>query len=346
MILSDDTPIDSDFEQWKKDHPYTYEILFSLLLRWADICKGIHGYDKVAHMWQHHTNLTKRWSPVSLHVATHVTKYRISSIYLNSIARKFALAVELDFINGLGEIMRSDYISDLIEEDIICDIEDEVTKYLTNKSAIEAKETDCEEDKPIYKKPGVIYQHASTANHGSTETQNAIERILKDSFYGINAISPLNGKAYFAAGESYWDLIYQDLLNKEKENIKMKKIIINHYAVIVMFGKKDAAGKPVKTVVKILDPDTKEERGPWNTKLAVVSAIAKSFEHARDGKHSTCYKLYEMLNTIKKPTNDTIDFVANEMYQDGKRLKCCKWYQEAIKVKRPEPGKQVEIVIG
>jgi hypothetical protein len=246
------------------------------------------------------------------------------------MARTFAIEVELDFIDAYGEVRRSHYISEIVKEDIVCDIEDEAMKYLTGKS---------DEDKPTYKKPGVTYQHVSTAKPGSTETQKVIERLLKNSFYGTQAISPVNGKAYINTDDPCWDLINPDLLNKEKETKEMKKLIINHNAVIVLIGEE------MKTVVKILDPDTKEERGPWNTKLAVVSAIAKSFEHTRDGKHSTCYKLYEMLNTIKKPTNATIDFVADEMYQKGKRLKNYKWYQEAIKVKRPAPGKSVVIVM-
>ena len=350
MIMND--AIDPAFKQWKEDHPSTYEILFSLLLRWADICKDIHGYDEIAHMWRHHTNSTKRWSRAHPHVARHVTQYRIEKIYLNSMARTFAIEVELDFINGMGEVVRSHYISEIVKEDIACDIEDEVMKYLTGKS---------EEDKPTYKKPGVTYQHVSTAKPGSTETQKVIERMLKNSFYGTQAISLFDGKAHFDA-DTPWTTINPDLNYKfmeyaendvkccmeyykylnEKETKEMKKLIINHNAVIVLCGT-DEYGKAIKTVVKILDPDTKEEREPWNTKLAVVSAIAKSFEHTRDGKHSTCYKLYEMLNTIKKPTNATIDFVADEMFQNGKRLKNFKWYQEAIKVKRPAPGKSVVI---
>jgi type IV secretory pathway VirB4 component len=205
----------------------------------------------------------------------------------------------------------------------------------------------CRTGKPTYKKPGITYQHVSTAKPGSTETQKVIERLLKNSFYGTQATTPwtttnpdLNRKVmeYTENDAKAVSAMYEEL-NKEKETKEMKKLIINHNAVIVLIGEE------MKTVVKILDPDTKEERGPWNTKLAVVSAIAKSFEHTRDGKHSTCYKLYEMLNTIKKPTNATIDFVADEMYQKGKRLKNYKWYQEAIKVKRPAPGKSVVIVM-
>lgn len=214
-----------------------------------------------------------------------------------------------------------------------------------------AKETDCE-DKPTYKKPGITYQHVSTANNGSTETQKTIERMLMtlvciDTDTPWATINPdLNRKVMeYAERDAEAVTTYYEALNKEKETKEMKKLIINHNAVIVLFGIKDSAGKAVKTVVNILDHDTKKEKGQWNTKLAVVSAIAKSFEHTRDGKHSTCYKLYEMLNTIKKPTNATIDFVADEMYQGGKRLKCCKWYQEAIKVKRPAPGKSVVIVM-
>lgn len=340
MIRNDDA-----FKQWKEAYPCTYEILFSLLLRWGDICKDLHGYDKIAHMWQHHTNSTRRWSQASLHVATHVTRYRILKIYLNSAAQTFVIEVELEYINGLGEVKSSHYISEIIKEDIVCDIEDEVMKYMTGKS------NDCE-DKPTYKKPGITYQHVSTANNGSTETQKTIERMLMtlvciDTDTPWATINPdLNRKVMeYTESDAEAVTTYYEALNKEKETIKMKKIIINHNAVIVLTGAKDSYGKEKKTVVNILDKKTKKERGQWNTKLAVVSAIAKSFEHHRDGKLSTCYKLYEMLNTIKKPTNATIDFVADEMYQGGKRLKCCKWYQEAIKVKRPAPGKSVVIVM-
>lgn len=478
--------VDSDFEQWKEDNPLAYEVIFTLISYYGKK----HGRSASSEMYFIKCNFKDRiignvisTDCAGLHCPK-VNHFTINDFIV--LSKKVCIKLNgLTYTNVLGRTIKIDYTHPAsvidVEYDIIQKISNDVDAAYDEKRRM-AKETDCE-DKPTYKKPGVTYQHVSTASNGSTETQKEIERIIKNSSYGMQAnekylASTIEGairkklidendisvgdfegvkdafsfeyygtnfKAYIksiayvtAEGQpgATWKLIklndlivstddnqgteldiridsvacygshfdlrrggltdaitgvhvsrvkreWFDYLNRkhmkrlgkaavhhlepitpvtynpadvelcmdfynylnEKETIKMKKIIINHNAVIVLMGRKDSAGQPIKTVVKILDPDTKMERGQWNTKLAVVSALAKGFEHTRDGKHSTCYKLYEMLNTISKPTNATIDFVADEMYQGGKRLKCCKWYQEAIKVKRPEPGKQVEIVI-
>ena len=103
------------------------------------------------------------------------------------------------------------------------------------------------------------------------------------------------------------------------------KIIINHNAVIAIDGK-------YKSVVEL----KKGEK--WNTKLGVVMALAKF----------TRKDLYDILCTIKNPGKETVDCVSDMLRMssgDKRRIKTFKWYQDAIKVKRPEPGKQVTIDI-
>lgn len=341
----------SSFERWKRDYPVTYEILFNLFYRWSQACTNRNGYDKIEHLWEYHKSSMGRWKTTDPAVAKNVRSYRIQDMYFSHPGRKLSFKAEFEYTNHMGEPSKTDITTELIEADTLYAIESEALDYFGTK-VIGKPIADKEEDKPAYKKPGVTYQHVSTAKPGSTETQKVIERMLKTSVH-IDTDTPwttinpdLNRKVMeYAESDAEAVATYYEELNKEKETKEMKKLIINHNAVIVLTGAKDSYGKEKKTVVNILDKKTKKERGQWNTKLAVVSAIAKSFEHHRDGKLSTCYKLYEMLNTIKKPTNATIDFVADEMYQNNKRLKCYKWYQEAIKVKRPAPGKSVVIVM-
>ena len=217
-------------------------------------------------MWAHHTSSARRWSQASLHVSKHVTRYRIVNIYLNSTAQTFAIEVELEFINGLGEVKNSHYISEIIKEDIVCDIEDEVMKYMTGKS------DDCE-DKPTYKKPGVIYQHVSTAKPGSTETQKAIERILKNSFYGMNAISPLDGKPYIG-NEKY-------LASTIEGAIRKKLIDENDISVGDFKGAKDAFsfeyyGAKFKAYIKSIAYVTAEGQSGATWKLIKLNDLIVS----------------------------------------------------------------------
>ncbi|MBE6069748.1 MAG: hypothetical protein E7211_18960 [Clostridium lundense] len=151
----------------------------------------------------------------------------------------------------------------------------------------------------------------------------------------LHYLPPKTPVAYNSKDVEFCTNFYNYLNEKETKEMKKdeNKIIINHNAVIVYIGSS-------KAVVRVIDKKTKEETGSWNTKAGVIMAIAKVF-----GIGTHMYKMYEVLNTINKPTNKTLDFVADEIRLNGKRIKNYKWYKEAINTKRPEPGKQVEIIM-
>ena len=151
----------------------------------------------------------------------------------------------------------------------------------------------------------------------------------------LHYLPPVTPVAYNSKDVEFCMGFYNHLNEKETKEMKKdeNKIIINHNAVIVYIG-------TAKAVVSVIDKKTKEETGNWNTKAGVIMAIAKVF-----GIGTHMYKMYEVLNTISKPTNKTLDFVADEIRLNGKRIKNYKWYHEAINTKRPEPGKQIEIIM-
>lgn len=181
---------------------------------------------------------------------------------------------------------------------------------------------------------------AITGVHVSKHSNEwAIYKIRRQERLGkaadLHYLPPLTPVAYNSKDVEFCMNFYNYLNKKENKEMKENenKIIINHNAVIVYIGKQ-------KAVVSVIDKKTKEETGSWSTKAGVIMAIAKVF-----GIGTHMYKMYEVLNTINKPTNKTLDFVADEIRLNGKRIKNYKWYHEAINTKRPEPGKQVEIIM-